>query len=146
MKRPAGGIGLSVSAYLSLKNPVVAEMESRDFSDPGKESPYIQAAIEGSQDGVIFKDAGGADEFYAALDANQIKSAIGNAGTFSERNNILYQPGDSARGQYSPASNTITLLKNADLSTFLHESAHYFALSGGEILARAFTPSLWIAG
>lgn len=30
------------------------------------------------------------------------------------------------RGSFSPATNTVTLLKNADLSTFLHESAHYF--------------------
>lgn len=38
-----------------------------------------------------------------------------------------YQPdGDTNRGAFSPATNTVTLLNNADLSTFLHESAHYF--------------------
>lgn len=42
--------------------------------------------------------------------------------------NILNQPDGSGtnRGAFSPATNTVTLLKNADLSTFLHESAHYF--------------------
>jgi hypothetical protein len=30
------------------------------------------------------------------------------------------------RGAYSPATDTITLLQNADLSTFLHESGHFF--------------------
>jgi len=30
------------------------------------------------------------------------------------------------RGWFNPATNTIALLKNADLSTFLHESGHYF--------------------
>lgn len=32
----------------------------------------------------------------------------------------------SARGEYQPATNTISLLKNADLSTFLHELGHSF--------------------
>lgn len=31
-----------------------------------------------------------------------------------------------ARGAYNPASLTITMLKGADLSTFLHESGHFF--------------------
>jgi hypothetical protein len=30
------------------------------------------------------------------------------------------------RGAYSPATNTISLLEHADLSTFLHESGHFF--------------------
>ena len=58
------------------------------------------------------------------FDPNQIKSAIGNAGTFSGgTGDILNQ---IKRGSFSPSSNTIALLKNADLSTFLHESGHYF--------------------
>jgi hypothetical protein len=32
----------------------------------------------------------------------------------------------NTRGSFSPSSNTITLLKNADLSTFLHELGHSF--------------------
>lgn len=32
----------------------------------------------------------------------------------------------AARGSFNPTTNTITLLKNADLSTFLHEAGHYF--------------------
>ena len=31
-----------------------------------------------------------------------------------------------ARGMFNPETNVITLLKNADLSTFLHESGHFF--------------------
>lgn len=41
----------------------------------------------------------------------------------SENLQTLYQP---TRAGYSPSKNIITLLKNADLSSFLHESAHYF--------------------
>ena len=57
-------------------------------------------------------------------ESSQIKSATDNAGTFSPASgNILEQ---NKRGSFSPATNTIALLKNADLSTFLHESGHYF--------------------
>lgn len=38
----------------------------------------------------------------------------------------LYQGDEVNRGAFNPATNTISLLKNADLSTFLHEGAHYF--------------------
>ncbi len=34
--------------------------------------------------------------------------------------------GDTPRGSFNPDTNTISLLQNADLSTFLHESAHFF--------------------
>lgn len=37
--------------------------------------------------------------------------------------NKFYQ---AARGSFNPATLSITLLKNADLSTFLHESGHFF--------------------
>jgi len=36
---------------------------------------------------------------------------------------ILHQP---ARGTFTPSTNTIALLKDANLSTFLHESGHFF--------------------
>lgn len=39
---------------------------------------------------------------------------------------MYYQGAKSNRGAFSPDTNTIALLKNADLSTFLHESAHFF--------------------
>lgn len=34
--------------------------------------------------------------------------------------------GQAPRGAFNPNNNTIALLKNADLSTFLHEAGHYF--------------------
>lgn len=38
----------------------------------------------------------------------------------------FYQGLETARGAFNPASLTITMLKGADLSTFLHESGHFF--------------------
>ena len=67
---------------------------------------------------------------FIAFEPTQIKSSIGNNGQFSESDpNILHQP---ARGQIAFGSDLakspsiITLLKSADLSTFLHESGHFF--------------------
>lgn len=37
-----------------------------------------------------------------------------------------YGKAENNRGSYQPEENLITLLKDADLSTFLHESGHYF--------------------
>jgi hypothetical protein len=67
---------------------------------------------------------------FIAFEPTQIKSSIGNNGQFNENDaNILHQP---ARGQIafgsdiSQSPSIITLLKSADLSTFLHESGHFF--------------------
>lgn len=76
-------------------------------------------------DGIVYRNrVEGDGDSYVVFDPSQIKSAIGNRGTFDPNNpNILEQ---KARGTFSPETNTITLLKNADLSTFLHESGHFF--------------------
>jgi hypothetical protein len=38
----------------------------------------------------------------------------------------LFQGNDTKRGSFNPSTSTITLLAKADLSTFLHESGHFF--------------------
>lgn len=40
------------------------------------------------------------------------------------------------RGSFNPATRTITLLENADLSTFIHESGHYFLEVQAELASR----------
>jgi len=39
---------------------------------------------------------------------------------------VYEQRKGSKRGSFAPSSNTISLLRDADLSTFLHETGHYF--------------------
>lgn len=53
---------------------------------------------------------------------------VSNGTTYSEqgKNLIGDQLYQANRGAYSPTENTIALLKNADLSTFLHELGHAF--------------------
>lgn len=56
--------------------------------------------------------------------------------------NILHQTdgNTTARGFYSPESRTIGLLKNADLSSFIHESGHFFLDTYARIAAAPDAP------
>jgi hypothetical protein len=76
--------------------------------------------------------AGVAHRVWIAFDPEQIKSAIGNRGTFDRNSpNILHQ-GDTikrgkiriARAPYQDVPNTITLLRDANAATFIHEKGH----------------------
>lgn len=49
---------------------------------------------------------------------------LGRPGTGTGSAGTLLNQGN--RGAYDPATRTLALLKNADLSTFLHESGHFF--------------------
>lgn len=59
--------------------------------------------------------AGEGDYNYVIFDENAVHIA-----------ETYYQNQQAPRGAFDPASNTIALLKNADLSTFLHEAGHFF--------------------
>ena len=67
--------------------------------------------------------AGEPSDVYVAFDPAQIK-ALDNIGTFNPNSADIYKQGP--RGTFNPESLVLTLNENADLSTFLHESGHYF--------------------
>ena len=79
-------------------------------------------------DSVIFNDenpdTGESFEAWALFSPEQIKSAIGNNGQFDPANPSILSQGP--RGTFDPKQLLITLNENADLSTFLHESGHFF--------------------
>lgn len=55
---------------------------------------------------------------------------------------VLSQDGATmVRGQYAPSVRQITLLAKADLSTFLHESGHFFLDMLGELASRENAPA-----
>lgn len=77
-------------------------------------------------DGIIDesgKGGGNKHTVYIPFEENQVKSAIGNKGTFGDTSNILKQ---GAKGSYSPSRNLIQLYKTADVTTVVHESAHQY--------------------
>lgn len=75
---------------------------------------------------------------YIAFRPEQIKSAVGNAGTFDPDNpSILHAP--SRRGAIRFGANrqfSIELLEKFDLSTFLHESGHFFLEVLNDLVAK----------
>lgn len=109
---PAGMTG--ESAYRELTR----EMNGGAWSDPQEAaSRYLNSlGIAGIKylDGSSRADGEGSYN-YVVFDDNAIKIL-----------NTYYQNQQAPRGSFNPASLQITLLKNADLSTFLHESGHFF--------------------
>lgn len=75
------------------------------------------------------KDTGGklggeAHAVWIPFEEHQVKSATGNRGTFDPNDpNILRQ---GPRATFDPAQLLITLGEKADLSSFLHESGHFY--------------------
>ena len=75
-------------------------------------------------DGIVIKGRGFNNE-YVAFNPEQIKSAIGNRGTFDPNSPRILEQG--AQGKISLLNNgrkIITLMKDANASTFLHETGH----------------------
>lgn len=93
---------------------------------------FMQAARNLGYNGVLFADPSstGGSVSYVVFNPNQIKSATGNDGTFDANDpSILSQNnrGSITLGDdITQTPSVITLLQNADLSTFLHESGHFF--------------------
>lgn len=76
---------------------------------------------------------------YAVFDPTQIKSATGNNGQFDPNDpSILNQ---QARGTFNPQTLLISLNENANLSTFLHESGHFFLEVMADIASQPDVPA-----
>lgn len=153
-----------VPAYLSIKNPASGADVIRvaktlpgwdsDYADeyPGiifNQVPGVMEALKKEGfDGAAFEDGpGGMSDApdaptYVAFDPTQIKSAIGNRGTFDANDpSILNQDAPGLpRGSitFGPGRERfdIVLTKNANLSTFIHELGHYFLEVLQDLVAR----------
>jgi len=115
---------------------VYNRMGSWDMFDGEDGAAVVAAAKAAGYDAIVFNDqnpvTGDSFEAWAVFEPTQIKSAIGNAGTFDPNNpSILRQDPEIVRGQISFApdiasvASRVTLLKDADMSTFLHEMGHF---------------------
>ena len=83
-----------LSTYLNCKNPLEVELAPNEFSDPNAEEKYIQQAKSQGNDSIIFRLTGipdyQAETFIAVFNANQIKSATDNIGTFDSDNDDIH--------------------------------------------------------
>lgn len=120
--------------FVSIKNPAGAAEASQVASWKGEENAQAELIRRG-YDGVIDMRSGQ----IVAFRPEQIKSAIGNRGTFDPNDPSILNKDDN-RGAYSPSTDTITILKGADLSTALHEFGHFFLELETRIASRPDAP------
>lgn len=84
-ERFMGNKGAVYPCYLKIEKPIVIDAKGQQakkiqFGPEGK--PFRDAIRSGKYDGVIIKNTSDEGNVYIALHSHQIKSAIGNAGTF----------------------------------------------------------------
>jgi len=82
---PAAEVGSIMPVYLKLENPLVIDFKG---SKDGRADALLNARANG-HDGAILRnsfDAGGVQDQYVVFNPEQVKSAIGNRGTFDANN------------------------------------------------------------
>lgn len=140
-----------IPAFVSLQNPAVIMdgvlPDGRRLSEahPGGLTPKSGSALQKSlkragYDGAIFR-IGDEISQVVAFRPEQIKSATANVGTFDPNNPSILAQDDAAtesirRGWINfanRASVQIGLTPKADLSTFIHESGHFFLEVMGDL-------------
>ena len=133
--------------YLRLTNPIEHDFDKSEKSVEVSQALIKQAKAEG-RDGVVMRNVrdgdGPAGDVFVVFDPSQIKSAIGNRGTFDPNNpNILFQADSDKRGQIAIGQNRkmrISLFEKANLSTFLHETGHFYLEVMGDLAQRPEAP------
>jgi len=127
------GLGTQIAATLAANTEQVRVVEIIPQSEKFWESVGVQSTDQYHNGSFDWQGA------QSSLARRSGKTAPGSAGLQADRQGFgstesadgseitLFQPSsDGNRGSFNPDTNTIALLQNADLSTFLHESGHYF--------------------
>ena len=122
--------------YLKMSNPLdvndktqrakfLRERQNEDVYDYAKRTGH-DGVITSLGEWVVFRP-------------EQIKSAIGNRGTFDPTDPSIVNQGP--RGTFSPKQLTITLLETADLSTFVHELGHFYLEVMADVASQPSPPA-----
>jgi hypothetical protein len=107
----------SVSAAIDVADALVAAVAGVAAKGSAiAANPFVRSQKDGPA-----ADASDGDFLHGGI-VNQV---IGNSGTFDPNDANILNQGEN-RGSFSPSTSTITLFKQADLSTFLHETGHFF--------------------
>ncbi|CAB3858059.1 hypothetical protein LMG26854_03319 [Achromobacter aegrifaciens] len=139
-------------AYVKIENPYEVDWGERDWNKGdgqfrttddvaryAKENGYDGAIIRNAKDAATDNYSHVVADIFVPFESNQVKSATENRGTFDAHDpSILNQ---SERGAYNIDTRTISLLQNADLSTFLHESGHFYLEVLTDIAGQAEAPA-----
>lgn len=134
----AGGNANVIPAFVNIRNPLVIEKNSDGSgilslieTRTRKASDTVERAKAEGYDGIIVRDTGhrlSNGEFETIViptKPEQIKSPF-NQGTFDPSNPNILRQGERGFIQFGDKKVKISLLKDADLSTFLHETGHLY--------------------
>jgi len=134
-------------SFVRMDNPLVINARGASFNRvdtravPGYPLPMSntdainQWAKQQGYDGVIYKDLRDSlarpdgrnappSNVYVVFEPTSVKSAIGNIGAFDRGQASFLAQGP--RGTFNPATLELVLNPNADLSTWFHETGHFF--------------------
>ncbi|SFF33640.1 hypothetical protein, partial [Paracidovorax wautersii] len=128
----------TMPVHLSLQNPKVVESswDGDTFANPDFENEQIAKAKLEGHDGVIFVEREAGDRFFVAFHPEQIKSAIGNCGTYDPNDPDIRHSLDAgqdlglqAQAWHDASSNTTVFLADRipagrEAAVFLHETVH----------------------
>lgn len=153
---------IDIPSYVKIENPVefesleelAAELDGliqsgfEDSADVKKAvNDWVAEQKSKGFDGVKLSDEEFGGTSYIAFDPAQIKSAIGNNGEFDPQNQNILKQADrdtsAPRGQIRFGESrqfSIDLFKNADRSTFLHETGHFFLEVFGDLASAENAP------
>lgn len=137
-----------IKGYVNIQNPKILTKDEHDSVSTVEEAKQrTDDLIAEGYDGIYIPAVEGDRDIIVAFDSGQIKS-IENRGTFDpSRANIFEQNiNDLPRGKImfneDRSKTLIQLLDNANLSTFLHESGHFFLDTFSEIAADTDNPQI----
>ncbi|MBF8177803.1 ADP-ribosyltransferase-containing protein [Herminiimonas contaminans] len=140
-----------IPTYVSIKNPLEVDAAGKHWREAQvsiNKNDFVKQAKADGYDGVIIRNVRdsydslttGKDpesDVFVAFESNQIKSATSNNGDFDPANpSILRQGTDKNRGYIQFGKDrkfNIALLENSDLSTFLHETGHFWLEVMGDL-------------
>lgn len=129
-----GGSPGTVALYVKAENPAYFDAKGQKYTDIGnKVFNATWDAEKAGHDAIIIQNIRDHSDSsvptaphttVVVFNSSQLKSATGNSGAFDPNNPSILAQGP--RGTFDPGALKISLLENADLSTFLHETGHFF--------------------
>lgn len=129
--------------FVSIQKPLEVDANGRPARDfqidasvvGGTDSPLREQFLSGDYDGLIVRNTADEGDIFVPRQPKQIKSAVGNRGTFNPDDSRIFEQapdgGGLIRGNITftqtaagEMRSVMTLLKDRNLSTVLHETGH----------------------
>lgn len=105
---------------------------------------YISQLVEQGYGLVVGKDPRGRTE-YVVINKDAVESFAPRGAAQAQPEGKVGQQRSGARATFNPGTLNITLLEKADLSSFLHETGHFFFEMQAELAARPDAPASIVA-